>query len=114
LLGIKPQQALALLRGQVPLSPSQADLISQATDRPVTEILAANPVLPPELVARLDQPRRRRQVHQLAERRGVTETEAWRQAGYAVLALAARQTGDHESQAWEERLDRYFHVVLDA
>ncbi|MBK6873555.1 MAG: hypothetical protein IPJ14_07855 [Kineosporiaceae bacterium] len=114
LLGITPQQALALLRGQVPLAPPQADLVAQATGRSVAELLAANPSLPPELVARLDQPRRRRQVQQLAERRGVTETEAWRQAGYETLALAARQTGDRESRAWEERLDRYFHVVLDA
>jgi hypothetical protein len=114
LLGITPQQALALLRGQAPLSPSQADLVAQVTDRPVAELIAANPALPTELVSRLDQPRRRRQVQQLAARRGTGEIDAWRQAGYETFALAARQTGDRESRAWDERLDRYFHVVLDA
>jgi hypothetical protein len=114
LLGITPQQALALLRGQAPLSPSQADLVAQATDHPVAELIAANPALPTELVSRLDQPRRRRQVQQLAARRGTGEIDAWRQAGYETFALAARQTGDRESRAWDERLDRYFHVVLDA
>jgi plasmid maintenance system antidote protein VapI len=113
LLGMTPQQALAVLRGQAPLSSDQADRLVQVSGHGTDELLAANPPLPADLVARLDRPRRRAQVRELARRRQVPETAAWRAAAFGTWALAARQTGDKVDAAWDQRLDRYFQVVLD-
>jgi hypothetical protein len=80
--------------------------------QPVEALLAANPALPEDLVADLDHPAYRRKVTALAHRRGIDEIEAWLTAGYAVAAVAHRQTKGG-AVTWTERLDRYFALVLD-
>lgn len=114
LLDATPQQALAVLRGRAPVTVEQSSRLSMAIGSTPEEVLAANPSLPEDLVTRLDRPRRRAQVRELASRRRLPEVEAWRAAAYGTWALAARQTGDRADPAWDDRLDRYFDVVLDA
>jgi len=114
LLDTSPQQALAVLRGRAAVTADQARQLSAEIGLAPEEVLAANPSLPTDLVARLDRPRRRAQVRELARRRRLSETEAWRAAAYGIWALAARQTGARADPAWDDRLDRYFAVVLNA
>ena len=114
LLNVTPQQAFAVLRGRAAISAEQAGLLTEVLGSAPDDLLAANPSLPVDLVARLDRPRRRVQVRELARRRRMPETEAWRAAAYGTWALAARQAGDRSDPAWDDRLDRYFDVVLDA
>lgn len=112
-LQLPPQQALQLLRGSLPLKEQQAELLTAQIGLSVEELLDANPALPDELIARLDRPACRARVTQLARRRKLSEPLAWQTAAYDVFALAARQTGPEQSIAWDERIDRYFTVVLD-
>lgn len=112
-LQVSPQRALQLLRGQAPLTAQQADQLVARTGRTAEELLAANPALPLDLIARLDRPPRRRQVLELARRRDVPEPVAWQQAAYEAYALAARQTGPGQVATWDDRIDRYFMAALD-
>ena len=66
--------------------------------------------LPADLVTRLDQPRRRRQLASLAARNGTDERTARLNAAYGTLQFAARQTGGPSAPAWDARLDRYFEA----
>ncbi|SDO02751.1 hypothetical protein SAMN05660199_01160 [Klenkia soli] len=107
-----PRTVIALRRGRASLSPEQAERLAPVIHLPVETLLAANPSLPEDLVADLDHPAYRAKVVALAERRNVDETEAWLTAGFAVAAVAHRQT-EGEKPAWTDRLDRYFALVLD-
>jgi plasmid maintenance system antidote protein VapI len=111
-LGATPQHALRILRGSAPITEEQAEALAELTGRAVEELLDANPPLPTDLVERLDRPTCRALVTELAHRRHQTEQLAWQSAGYGVLALAARQTGRAKSIAWDDRINRYFTVVL--
>ena len=110
-LGVLPREAIALYRGQRPLSPEQAGRLAPAVGRTVEEILAANPSLPDDLVDDLDLPEYRAQVVAVAERRGVDEIEAWLTAAYSVAAVSHRQT-EGQTPSWRDRLDQYFQAVL--
>lgn len=112
-LQLPPQQVLALRRGTRSLSPAEAERVAPYLDMPVDSLLRGNPRLPEELIADLDLPRFRCQVRRIADQKGVAETDAWVEAGYAVLAPAYRQT-QGAALAWEERLQQYFDAVLDA
>lgn len=113
LLDVAPQDALALLRGQQPVTAEQAATLATAVGVTVEDILAANPELPAGVVTRLDRPRRREQVDALAARRGLSEVAARQAAAFGAWRLAARRIGDREDPAWDARLDRYFDAVLD-
>jgi hypothetical protein len=114
LLDLPPQEALALLRGKLPVTAEQAETLAAVLTISVEDVLDANPAPPAEVVSLLDRPRRRPQVEALARRRGVSEIAARQSAAFGVWRLAARQVGDRSDPAWDARLDRYFHVVLDA
>lgn len=111
LLGCRTDEALALMRGQQPLTEEQAEVMGPELGASPDELLLANPPLPPKLVDDLDPPHWRAKVIQLARLRDVGEPEAWRTAGYGTYALAARQT-DRGEPAWEERIAQYFAGVL--
>jgi hypothetical protein len=113
LLSVGPQAALALLRGRLPVTPEQADVLAERLNVTSVDVLAANPPPPADLVARLNQPRRRPQLRALADRKSTDERSARLSAAYGTWRLAARQTGGHYDPAWDERLDRYFHATLD-
>ncbi|HVW80737.1 MAG TPA: hypothetical protein VHB69_07350 [Mycobacteriales bacterium] len=113
LLDLAPQEALALLRGRLPVTAEQAETLAPALNRTVEQILAANPAPPAEIVSLLDRPRRRPQVQALARRRGMSEVTARQTAAFGVWRLAARQVGDRTEPAWDARLERYFHVTLN-
>lgn len=114
MLGVGPQDALALRRGTMPVTLEQAVVVASRLSLPAGEVLAANPQPPADLVARLDQPRRRRQLARLAARSGTDERTARLKAAYGTWRLAARQTGGPAAPAWDARLDRYFEATLDA
>jgi hypothetical protein len=111
-LQVPDRTVIALRRGKVALTPDQAERLAPVVHLPVETLLAANPPLPEELVADLDHPAYRAKVISLAERRGIDETQAWLTAGFAVAAVAHRQT-EGETPRWTDRLDRYFALVLD-
>lgn len=112
LLAVPPRTAIALRRGRTFLTLDQAERLAPVVHLPVETLLAANPPLPEELIADLDHPAYRAKVISLAERRGIDENQARLTAGFAVAAVAHRQT-DGESPGWTDRLDRYFALVLD-
>jgi hypothetical protein len=107
-----PRTVIALRRGKAALTPDQAERLAPVIHLPVETLLAANPPLPEDLVADLDHPAYRAKVVSLAERRGIDEKQAWLTAGFAVAAVAHRQT-EGEKPAWTDRLDQYFALVLD-
>ncbi len=108
-----PQEALALLRNELPVTSEQARALAALAGTSEAELLDANPAPPVDLVAQLDQPRRRRQVQALASRRGTDELTARRTAVFESWRFAARQTGAPSTPAWDERLDQYFSATLD-
>jgi uncharacterized protein (DUF2267 family) len=111
-LGVPDRIVIALRRGQTMLTPEQAERLAPVLHQSVETLLAANPALPEDLVADLDHPAYRTKVVALAQLRGIDEAQAWLTAGFAVAAVANRQTEGH-AQSWAERLDRYFELVLD-
>ncbi|MBN1093453.1 hypothetical protein JKP75_13295 [Blastococcus sp. TML/M2B] len=111
-LQVPERTVVALRRGRAALTSEQAERLAPVVHLPVERLLAANPPLPEDLVADLDQPGYRAKVVALAERRGIDEIEAWLTAGFAVAAVAHRQT-EGEKPAWTDRLDHYFALVLD-
>ena len=104
--------AMQLRRGEGLLTAEQAELLAPIVGRAPDELLAANPALPDELVAEMDQPRVRSLVDRVATQRGQDEREAWRSAAYSVLALAARQD-TRATIAWPSRINAYFNAVLN-
>jgi hypothetical protein len=114
LLGVTPQTALALRRGQAAANPEQAEGLAPVLHIPAMQILEANPAPPQALVQRMSRPRRRAQVARLASRRGVDERSAWLSATYSVGALAARQTASQAEPAWDQRIDQFFQITLES
>lgn len=114
ILGVTPQTALALRRGQAAATPEQAEGLAPVLHIPARQILEANPAPPQSLVRRMSRPRRRAQVSRLASRRGIDERNAWLSATYSVGALAARQTGSQAEPAWDQRIDQFFQITLES
>ncbi|MFI7131282.1 hypothetical protein ACIBQ1_36745 [Nonomuraea sp. NPDC050153] len=112
-LGVTPQRALALRRGQAAVSDVEAAALAPLLGITEEAVLAANAPPPAGLVAHMSKPHRRAQVMRLARKRGVSEYRARLAATYGVNAQAARQTGQSHEPAWEERIDRYFQVTLE-
>lgn len=111
LLDLPPARALALRRGQAPLTQEQAQNLADLLHLPPSTISAANPALPTPVVRALDRPLRRWQLRHLAEQEDATEDEVRRRAAFDVFSLAARQPGGQETD-WEARVERYFQVRL--
>lgn len=111
-LGMATPRALAVTRGSAAVNEDEATALAAELQRTVDDILTANPAPPIQLVTWLDQPRRRRQIEQLAQQRDLGDEEARIHAAYDVYALAAREPGG--SLDWNNRLDRYFELALDA
>lgn len=110
-LEVPDRVVIALRRGKAALTPEQAGRVAPVVHQPVETLLKANPPLPEDLVADLDHPAYRAKVVALARRRGIDETQAWLTAGFAVAAVAHRQT-EGDAPSWIDRLDRYFSLVL--
>lgn len=114
LLDVPPNHALAIRRGQRPVTRDQAQLLAQALRRSVDEVVAANPSPPPELTSHLDRPQWMTKVRRLARAAGVSDHEAWQRAAFGTFALAARISGKpHEDDVWNLLLERYFQAALD-
>lgn len=111
-LEVPDRTVIALRRGTAALTPEQAERLAPMVHQPVEALLAANPSLPEDLVADLDHPAYRAKVVTLAQQRGIDETQAWLTAGFAVAAVAHRQT-EGGAPSWTDRLDHYFALVLD-
>ncbi|MFJ5668485.1 hypothetical protein ACIQAR_22615 [Micromonospora chalcea] len=112
-LGVAPQRALAIRRGQAAATETEAQALAAVLQMGVADILNANPTLPSELVRELSQPRCRQDVSRLAKRWGRDECEVWQAAAFGVYELAARQTGGAMQPAWAERINRYFAIMLE-
>jgi hypothetical protein len=114
-LGSTPRVA-AFGRGQVSLTPDEAQQLGRLLQVPADDLIAATqPVVPEDLIAAMDQPRIRVLVDQLAERRDQDEVATWQAAAYGVLALAAREH-DRRDANWSGRIRAYFaaHLQDDA
>ncbi|MER6396044.1 hypothetical protein ABT263_08255 [Kitasatospora sp. NPDC001603] len=110
-LKLPPPQALAVWRGQQPLTADQAAALAERLGQPAGQLIAANPALPPDVVHELNRPLRRAQVKALAGRYDEAEHDARLRAAYGIFALAARQGGP-AGPNWTARTDRYFELVL--
>lgn len=111
-LGTTPQRALALRRGTAVLTVDEAALLAPVLGRSVDELLAGNPRLPTDLVERLEQPHRHRQIRLLAEQRATDLSSTYRYVATGVWTLAARQTGAQSGNAWDGRIDTFLAAVL--
>lgn len=111
-LGVTPQRALALRRGIAILTPEEASLVAPSLGRTVEELLAGDPSLPSDLVERLEQPGRHRQLRRLADLRTTDLSSAYRDVATSVWALAARQTGEPSGISWDGRIDAFLGAVL--
>ncbi|WP_248962016.1 hypothetical protein [Sphaerisporangium perillae] len=111
-LSVTPQRALALRRGQVPVSDVEATALAPMLGISEQAVLEANASPPAALVVQMSRPRRRAQVVRLAQKRAITEHSARLAATYGVNSQAARQTGQSREPEWDERIDRYFQVSL--
>lgn len=105
-----PRNAMSIMRGQRGITVDQARALGRLLGREPEELMAANPALPPDLVAVFDRPATREKVVALAARRGADEISTRRNAAYDVYGMAARQAG-HEPD-WTARSGRYFDIVL--
>lgn len=111
-LGATPQRALAIWRGQLPLTEQEARDMAPGLGESVENILAANPIPPSELIDCLEHPQRHHQVLAYATHRNSDIAAAYRDLSYQTWALAARQTGEKTTN-WDLRLDTFFAAVLD-
>ncbi|MCX4539049.1 hypothetical protein [Streptomyces sp. NBC_01669] len=110
-LKLPAPQALAVWRGQQPLTAHQAATLAERLDQPAGYLLAANPALPPAVVHELNRPLRRTQVKELAAQYNETERNARLRAAYGIYTLAARDD-DRTQPNWTARTDRYFELRL--
>lgn len=110
-LRLPPPQALALWRGQLALTADQAATLAGRLDQPASQLLAANPAVPPPVVHELNRPLRRKQVKALAAQHEETERDARLRAAYGIYTLAARDD-DRTQPNWMARTDRYFELRL--
>ncbi|WP_326585384.1 hypothetical protein OG889_44750 [Streptomyces sp. NBC_00481] len=108
-LELPPPQALALWRGQLALTADQAATLAERVEQPASQLLAANPALPPAVVHELNRPLRRKQVKALAAQHDETERDARLRAAYGIYTLAARDD-DRTQPNWKARTDRYFEL----
>lgn len=110
-LKLPPPQALAVWRGQLALTADQAATLADRLDQPASQLLAANPALPPAVVHELNRPLRRKQVKALAAQHDEAERDARLRAAYGIYTLAARDE-DRAQPNWKARTDRYFELRL--
>ncbi|MEU2372996.1 hypothetical protein ACPCC5_32350 [Streptomyces pseudogriseolus] len=110
-LKLQPPQALAVWRGQLALTADQAATLAKHLEQPASQLLAANPALPPAVVHELNRPVRRQQVKALAAQRDESEHNARLRAAYGIYTLAARDE-DRTQPDWTARTDRYFELRL--
>jgi hypothetical protein len=110
-LSVTPQAALAVLRGNAPVTAAQAAELAALLDRSAVDVLAANPAPDRGVVMAIDRPRFKRRVLHLAAQQRTSEREARLTAAYGA-AFAARQNQLSAAVDWAERLDRYFAAVL--
>lgn len=111
-LGTTPQRALAIWRGQLPLTEAEARDMAPSLGASAENLLAANPTPPSELIDCLEHSRRHHQVLTYAAQRNSDIATAYRDLSYQTWALAARQTGEKTTN-WDLRLDTLFAAVLD-
>jgi hypothetical protein len=104
--------AMQLRRGQATLTAEQADRLAPVLSKTPDELLAANPALPDDLIAIMDQPSVRSLVDRIAVRHQQDEVTAWRDAAYGVYTLAAREHSRTATTNWEGRVRAYFDAVL--
>lgn len=110
-VGMSPQLALALRRGQRPISPDQAAALAPLAGTTPEALLRSNPPLPEDIVRDLDAVESREWVRRLAQHRTMTLEEARLVVGYGVYALAARETEKGQVD-WKARIIRYAQAVL--
>lgn len=110
-LELPPPQALAVWRGQLALTADQATTLAKRLEQPASQLLAANPALPPAVVHELNHPLRRQQLKALAAQHHESEHDARLRAAYGIYTLAARDE-DRTQPDWTARTDRYFELRL--
>lgn len=112
-LGTTSQRALAILRGQAPLTGREAEMMATVLHVTAQSLLTTNPVPPSDLISQLDGPNHHHQVLAWAASHGSDVPTAYRDVAYRTWALAARQTGK-SAVDWDARLDTFFAAVADA
>lgn len=109
--GVPVPLALALQRGERPVSPEQAEVLAPLSGVSAAELLAANPPLPKEVVRQLDSKEGRVWVLRYAEARGLPQAEAREVVGYGGYALAARESRSAPTD-WLARIAQYVRARL--
>jgi hypothetical protein len=99
---------MKLLRGKIPLTPDQIEVVARVTGLSSEQIAGTVRPLPLGLVIQVEHPRWRPTWMRRAQRLHISEGQARLTGGYGVFALAARETGGGEPD-WNQRLRQFLH-----
>jgi hypothetical protein len=105
-LGLPQAEVMKLLRGKIPLTPDQVEVVARVTGLSSEKIAGTVRRLPLGLVILAEHPRWRPTWARRAQRLHISEDQARLTGSYGVFALAARETGGGESD-WEQRLRQF-------
>ncbi|CAJ60041.1 hypothetical protein FRAAL1382 [Frankia alni ACN14a] len=107
-LNVSQAEAMRLLRGKVPMTMEQIDLVAKVTGVTSGEIASSVRPLPAGLVIRMEHPRWRSTWTRRARRLGIAEERARLDGSYGAFSLAARETGGGEPD-WDSRLRQFLN-----
>lgn len=107
-LGLPQPEVMKLLRGKIPLTPDQIEVVARVTGLSSEQIAGTVRRLPLGLVIQVEHPRWRPTWMRRAQRLHISEDQARLTGGYGVFALAARETGGGEPD-WNQRLRQFLH-----
>jgi hypothetical protein len=96
-LGLEPPSVFVLLRGETPLTESQAARLSALSGIAVDVLRNASPPIPSRLLRELDHPINRSLIEECAIRNSWSFTEVRFEARNALLGRAARFEGDPDA-----------------
>jgi hypothetical protein len=110
-LHVQNSVALKIVRGDAFIDGSQAERLALLVQRKPSELLAANPTIPDDLVDTLTSSKRSQPVRMLAKKENLSESEAFAQMARDCFALAAR--GERPGvRDWSGRVDTYLRMAL--
>lgn len=107
-LGLPQPEVMKLLRGKIPLTLDQIEVVARVTGLSSEQIAGTVRRLPLGLVIQVEHPRWRPTWVRRAQRLHVSEDQARLTDSYRVFALAARETGGGEPD-WDQRLRQFLH-----
>jgi transcriptional regulator with XRE-family HTH domain len=108
-LGVESRTAFALLRGDDAPTPEQEEILARVAGIDITELAAAGPRLPDDLIDVLWENRFRAPTLSAASAEG-EESTGWNSLARGTLALAPRSAAT-APVSWRDRVERYIETA---